>query len=144
MHGHAFGEPPRHSAVGEREYVDVAHLVPECTAPVKVARLARRRAIHSHYLSKSDSERAQSRHTHGSYCKILMVGIHLNLHRPRELGLVFLVIRGDDPLQLSFKVRMQQLRFIFAQPQHRPVFLVGDEVLVAIQKAQAVHRLASR
>src|ERR1700684_4456189 len=41
MHGKAFRKPARHPAVGGRENVDVAHLMPQRAAPIEIAWLAR-------------------------------------------------------------------------------------------------------
>ena len=63
---------------------------------------------------------------------------------PGELHLVLFVVRGKDALQLCCEVRMQQVGFVFAKPQDGATFFVGNEVLIAIQKPQAIHCLASR
>src|SRR5258707_6206967 len=70
VYSKTFSEPPGHAMICGSEDEHMAHLVPECGAPVKVAWLARRRAIHGNDIAKGDTERTEAWHAHGAHGKI--------------------------------------------------------------------------
>ena len=75
-------EPPRHAIVSRAQDEHVTHLMPHRRAPVEVPRPAPRRAIHRHHVAKRHPQRPQPRHPHRPHRKVLVVRVHLQLHRP--------------------------------------------------------------
>ena len=126
--------------IGRGENEDVAHLVPQRRAPVKVAGLAGRRAVHRDHLAKRDAQRAQPRHAHGAHGKIFVIGIDLHLHRARQRHLILLRIGGKNGVQLALDVRQQYRRFALVELDDCRIVAKRVEVLVAVEQAQAVHR----
>ncbi len=140
VHRQAFSEPARHAMIGGRENEDVAHLVPQRRAPVEVAGLARRRAVHGHDFAEGDAERAESRHAHGAHGEILVVGIDLDLHRTGQRHVVLLLVGRENRVQLRLHVGKQQRGFSLVELEDGRVVAKGVEVLVAVEQAQAVDR----
>src|SRR6185369_1542493 len=69
----AFREPARNAVFSHLQSDDVRVLVPECAAPIELARFTRQRGILCDYKSKTDSERAESRHTERAYREVFVV-----------------------------------------------------------------------
>ena len=124
--GQPLGEPARHAVVGGGEDVDVAHLMPERAAPIKVAGLAARGAVHGDDLAKGHAQGAEAGHSHGANREVLVVGVDFHLHGARKLHLVFLLVRGHAAFQLRFKIGAQQLGFLLVQFQDRGLISEGN------------------
>ena len=97
----------------------MAHLVPQRRAPVEVAGLARRGAVHRDDLAEGHAQRAQPGHAHGAHGEVFVIRIDLDLHRAGQLHVVFLLVGGEDRVQLRLHVRQQQVGFVLVELENR-------------------------
>ena len=133
-----FGEPARHAMIGGGENEDVAHLVPQRAGPIEIAGLAAGRAVHGDHFAEGDAQRAQAGHAQRAHGEVFVVGIDLHLHRAGQRHFVFLFIGGDGALQHFLEIGTQQVGFVLVELEDGGVVLEGDEILVAVEQAQAV------
>src|SRR5439155_2457802 len=139
VHRQPLGEPAWHAVIGGGENEDMAHFVPECAGPMKLAGFASRRAIHGNDITKGGAERAETRHTRRAYGKVLVVRIDFHLNGPHEFHVVFVLISGKSAPQFRPKIRKQEGSRLLVKLQDRSFVLEGHEVRVTVQQAKTVY-----
>src|SRR6185295_1834097 len=88
--------------IGHLERDHVRELVPQRAAPVELARVARRRAVHRDHLSEANSERAQSRQPQRAHGKVFVIRKDLNRDRRARREMILsgeLLVRFFDEVR---------------------------------------------
>ncbi len=86
----------------------MAHLVAQRARPVKFPGFASGRAVHRDHLPEGHTERTETRHTQRAHREVLMIRIHLDLHRAVQLHVVLRLVGRDGLSQHIVDVRIQQ------------------------------------
>ena len=110
-----FGEPSRDLVVRHLQGDDVREFMPERASPVELIRFARRWGIHHHELSKTDTQRSESRQSESAHGKVLMIGIHLKPDRTFRREFVFCRERLVGLLEQVGDVRFKRTAFLLVQ-----------------------------
>ena len=108
-------------------------------APLIGAGRAAGGAVHGHDFAEGDAQRAEAGHAQRAHGEIFVIGIELHLHRAGQLHLVLLFVGGDGAIDFGLHVRQEQVGFFFVELDDGGVVLEGNEILVAIEQAQAVY-----
>ena len=142
MNREAFRKPARHAVMGGGEHEDVVHLVPQRVGPVERAGLASRRAVHGDDGSERHTERAETGHALGADGEVVVVRVHLDLHRTRQRHLVLLRVGGRWRASAHRRSTAGEIAASFVSSFRIVcgVLEINGEVLVAVEQAQAVDR----